>query len=512
MKRDETRRTFPALIVALLTFSFSFMACSNADDAAYDESQSEVVDTNGITVAPFPALSFDNTRSVDGNCLNKTEWDDGDKIYIRINGEGDWHTLVYGDGKWAFEDDDDVSLAKDDTYEAVYAPNYEIDFWERERMCIIDQSKSDEFLTCSGKRPIYISFERKYSRLRVHVGDHVNSVCVWFGDGFSQNSIHDMPSEGYMTDVDDDGNAYFYGTWEKGTDIKIKSMVSGDNAFNYVGDYVCGTIKSESVDNKSYAVDATVESGNEWIVYDIDFEGSNDLRGYIEEGYTKVKIVGAAESAELDFPAWWDDDAYRNNITDIDMSGATGMKEIKSWFCTTNTGVRNVVLPKHVTKIKDWAFNGCTSLVSVTLPEDLVEIEEYAFGSCKSLAAIELPGGLRIIGDDAFDTCESLVDVVLPEGITSVGSSAFQSCTGLKTVSLPASLEAISSQAFCLCPALETVVCKRATPPAIDWTTFVDTPESKKLYVISEEAAALYKASENWANAFKGGIEVLTAE
>lgn len=503
------------MIVATLAISASFVSCASGEDAVADEVQNVVDGVDGIMVAPFPALTIDNTRTVEGNVNNKKEWEEGDKIFVRINGEYNWRTLLYSDGKWAFAKGDEVSLNKNDTYEAVYAPNYEINKMVSCELSKIDPSKSDEYLTCSGKRPIYISFQRNYSRLRVHVGENVKKVGVWFGEGFTQNSINDMPSDGYIADVDNDGNAYFYGAWKEGTNIKIKSMVSGSSLFNYVGGYIYKNITSPSVDNRSYAIDADVKSGDEWIYFDSDCEFdyyyNSYLSDFINGGYTKVKIVGVTESTLLvNFPILSDGDECRRSITDIDMSEAIGLKEIDSGFCSANTGVKNVILPKHLTKIS--GFAGCTGLVSVTLPEDLTEIGNSSFSGCESLSSIVFPSGLTKIGSAAFRGCNSLTALVLPESLTELESFAFYGCENLNTVTLPSSLNALSSGLFDGCSSLKTVICKCPTAPTIGVCAFSNTPDEKELYVISEEAAYEYRGSHDWTEAFGMRIYVLPTE
>ncbi len=94
--------------------------------------------------------------------------------------------------------------------------------------------------------------------------------------------------------------------------------------------------------------------------------------------------------------------------------------------------LREVVLPRSLTKLGREAFRGCTKLTTVTMPEDgeLEEIGDYAFGDCWALTAVVLPRKLKKLGARAFEGCTQLESVKMPTGglLQEIGNEPFLHC------------------------------------------------------------------------------------
>ena len=91
------------------------------------------------------------------------------------------------------------------------------------------------------------------------------------------------------------------------------------------------------------------------------------------------------------------------------------------------------------------------------LPENLEEIDLAAFIDCNSLKNIKIPKGVTKFGTHVFDNCLSLKSITLPEKITKIGGSTFRECTELESITLPNGLTEIDGGAFNNCSALTDV-------------------------------------------------------
>jgi hypothetical protein len=291
---------------------------------------------------------------------------------------------------------DNLSIKSGQSYEATYAPNYTLNEGQTELVLKDGKTASTgEYLTCTGKRPIRIKFSRQYSRLRIYCGTATSTsdasdatatttpITVTFGTGFTPN---DASSSTTFSLTPKDGNAYVYGSWKEGTKLDLLSVVSGDPStdVSYIGASSSETIKSASVGNKSYAVEAQY-----CYIYNLDKATTRkwDWSDAVNAGYTKIKVIGAWQSTK-DFAFNTYGYAENSKITSVDLSEVTGLNMVSSFF------------------------SNCTSLSEVKLPEDLKRITDCTFYGCTSLEEIEIPAGVGIIDLYTFHGCTKLKKVI----------------------------------------------------------------------------------------------------
>jgi hypothetical protein len=407
--------------------TLSLVACNNTTSSV-----DEIIETtvnNAIVIGDFPNYTTDQTRAVDGEDPGKSSWDESDKIYVQLNGEGTWYTLTCTSGKWTSSDL--PTLGKTTPYTAVYAPNYELNDEKTGLILTSDKAVGTaEYLTTSGLgKPMVIDFERNYSRLRIYSGAGVTeTVTIQLGEGFQC-----VGPEGtnrtttFELTPDDNGNIYLYGTWPISTTIQAKTPnPNTDNETNASAIWI-GTLKDqktiskESEQNTSYAID------NSWLYVDLDqcTEGITSWSPYYNAGFKKIKAFGKWSDAKtLKF-------TLNNAIIAIDLSEVTGM-----------------------TKIPTSMFD-CRALVDIRLPKiekgtgsDDGTIGRAAFANCTALQSIEIPEGITALGNAAFRYCSQLKTVQIPEGLTAIGESALASCPQLELTELPTTLNTIGQQAF----------------------------------------------------------------
>lgn len=129
------------------------------------------------------------------------------------------------------------------------------------------------------------------------------------------------------------------------------------------------------------------------------------------------------------------------------------------------TSLKQVSLPKELSKIGESAFENCISLSSISIPEKVSQIGDSAFKGCVSLSSIFLPKELSEVGGSAFENCISLSSISLPKNVSQIGQSAFRSCVLLKNITIPDTVVSIEANAFSGCRSLQDVV----IPASVDY-------------------------------------------
>jgi hypothetical protein len=458
MKRNIYKLMCVALAAAMTT---ALGACSGStDDAVADALQEAAAADGEITVAAFPAYADARTRADYEGRHDKTSWDSSDVIYIRLNGEGKWYTLKYDEGSKAWSKPADMpALYREDTYEAVYAPNCELSS-DEEYIELKEgaQPCTAEYMTCSGKKPVTISFQRSYSRLRIYCGaGATKQVSVTFPDEYNYYE--------FLLTPDEYGNAYIYGSWEEDTEIKITT--DGMNTTNSSGNVAVGIgslndatkISAASVPNRSYFIDNTL------VVANLDnFESRiNDWTKYSDAGYTKVKAIGH-----------WNNDSnilvfYKGGITDVDLTAVEGMTTIEYGF-ESNKIIKSVALPEGVEMIYTRCFKECTSLESINIPSSVTDIYDYAFSKCKSLTYIQIPSSVTYFGEGAF----------MYSGVVTVDSYSSADLDGY---------------IFYECPNIKNIILRSEKRVTIGENDFGRSPSDACLYVPSNLVDA-YKSNQ----------------
>ncbi|MBQ4072554.1 MAG: leucine-rich repeat domain-containing protein [Clostridia bacterium] len=175
------------------------------------------------------------------------------------------------------------------------------------------------------------------------------------------------------------------------------------------------------------------------------------------------------------------------------------------------------VIPEHVTMLQAYAFRGHKKLREITLPKNLTKIGKNAFKECinlyivhnhsphidvrsnvyangyvgkyakenqifnyaqivsKPISDFEIKDGVLVkyvgnkttvivptdvtkIGDFAFVNNYEITEVLIPGGVTSIGEASFNDCTNLKKVTFPITLKEIGHNAFMGCEVLDNVI------------------------------------------------------
>lgn len=171
-----------------------------------------------------------------------------------------------------------------------------------------------------------------------------------------------------------------------------------------------------------------------------------------------------------------------------------GVRVLPRELCFNMIRLRQVTLPKGLTRIDGDAFLDCTRLLEIKVSSTVRFIGQHAFSHCTGLTTAEFemsqssPHQLQTIEGGAFISCESLQRIKLPASVIYIGGSAFKGCNSLiganlsttcvkqipfwtfancrsmQTISLPNTLRSIFRCAFSGCSELVTVVIPLDSP------------------------------------------------
>ena len=127
--------------------------------------------------------------------------------------------------------------------------------------------------------------------------------------------------------------------------------------------------------------------------------------------------------------------------------------------------LREVNIPKKVTRIEEYAFSGNRSLERVIIPEGVTEIQQYAF-AYHNLESLVIPSTVKLIGNNAFegdiisffdgdesdeksrvDKRRGLGRLTISNGVESIGDGAFI-FNKLESAVIPPSVTSIGVGAF----------------------------------------------------------------
>lgn len=120
--------------------------------------------------------------------------------------------------------------------------------------------------------------------------------------------------------------------------------------------------------------------------------------------------------------------------------------------------IKEITIPKTVTKIDAKSFNGCTGLETLNFNAAKCQsTAENTFIECTALKNLNIGDDVITIYPNLFSKCTSLNKLVLGNSVSSIKDSAFEGCTGITQCFIPGSVTEIEQAAFKNCSALRTV-------------------------------------------------------
>lgn len=232
-------------------------------------------------------------------------------------------------------------------------------------------------------------------------------------------------------------------------------FTEGDFEFTYITEDMvavsgyCG--ESTNVSLPSYG-NGIVVAG----VFQNCFKGSNIVSVSIPEHYTFVgesafencksleSVIMPKDLSSIGRLAFYGCDLLES----VDFSKVRYLSTIPLGIFWECKNLRELLLPKCVTKLDENICTNCTSLATVSLPDSITIIPEYAFYGCSSLETLVLPSSLKELGPYAFADCTALSSVDFPNTLTTIGEDCFENDTALTKLFIADSVTSIGANCF----------------------------------------------------------------
>ena len=178
-------------------------------------------------------------------------------------------------------------------------------------------------------------------------------------------------------------------------------------------------------------------------------------------------------------------------------------------YCVTTIGFRaffqckqlkEISIPKTITKIEYEAFAYCTSLSKVVV-EDITAWCNISF-ECNG------PSGNWLFANDTNplyhakhiyinDTTE-VFNLIIPNGVTKIPNSAFVNCKNLSSIFLPPSITSVGKRAFLGCDEVKLLICNSTIPPTTSNSDSFNSLSEQVFLIVPKLSVTEYKESPYW--------------
>mgnify|MGYP003290869757 FL=1 len=391
-------------------YQYILMAVAIVAMASCSEKEMFEPDAQGTTalrvvVGDFPAFGGNpQTRAsnIGTPDAGKTAWEEGDEIFVTLISAhfGTQHAvLTYGGSTWTLAGelnylaDESVENAKLDII-ATYAPYYELKDGEL--------SLTDEYALGKGEYlevkcyiiegVLNVSFEeaiRNYSRIRIVCSDGVEELSVRALCFIPAGHERQSSCEIQHVPVDDNGNAFIYGTFEEDGSIEVEDWdIEGAKLAVHGFTETTMSDKSYALDARAISIDGSLGGKSEATMEDIE-ELARFLESSVDEGKTTFVVTGESQAI------------YDNKYPYV----GYGIAEVSysKYFGTLNFTYCNV------TEIIEADLAECKSLKTLKLPY-VTSCAKDAFYNCSHLEKIIFGSVVTFVGEDAFEKVDNYVD------------------------------------------------------------------------------------------------------
>ena len=359
-----------------------------------------------VVVGDFPAFGG-NAQTRASNIgtpdAGKTQWAENDEIIITVKSEKygtQYTTLTYDGEEWCFddylkylegEDEEDGTLE----VTALYAPCYEV----LDDAISLKEGKTegmDEYLEVKchieNRGVLQIPFsqaKRNYSRIRIVCSDGVEELWVRAMCFIPTGHEKQTSCEIHHVQVDDNGNAFIYGTFEEGGSIEVEDCdIEGAKLAVHRFTETTRPDQSYALDARAISIDGSLGGKSEATMEDIE-ELARFLESSVNEGKTTFVVTGESQAI------------YDNKYPYV----GYGIAEVSysKYFGTLNFTYCNV------TEIIEADLAECKSLKTLKLPY-VTSCAKDAFNNCSHLEKIIFGSVVTFVGEDAFEKVDNYVD------------------------------------------------------------------------------------------------------
>lgn len=187
---------------------------------------------------------------------------------------------------------------------------------------------------------------------------------------------------------------------------------------------------------------------------------TEDTGNQTQSGSAGEENTSITVNVEINNAAETDSIAQRKYYKQKDLTEYTIDENIKKIgrLAFSESGLKSIDIPDHVTEIEYGAFMSCASLTDVTIPDSVTAIGTKAFEGTAWLNNWKNGDGdddFLIVGDGILLAYRGNAGhVEIPDGVKQIGSEAFKGHTEILDVAVPASVNKICAEAFRNCSSL----------------------------------------------------------
>ena len=194
-------------------------------------------------------------------------------------------------------------------------------------------------------------------------------------------------------------------------------------------------------------------------------------------------------------------------------------------FCSNATFVRKCYFGANILNILSNSFTNNISLEVLSIPVGVQLVQSNAFVGTSSLRHVNYPTTITDWSTSVFQSsllkmlifgknnptlfsntnstyfyfARALQKISIPDGTTEIAGGFFRECNSLEEVIIPATVSIFSGTLhFLMCFSLKLLKIKRATPPIISNSTFLDMNNTCRIEVPQGSLNA-YRTAPNWS-------------
>lgn len=185
-----------------------------------------------------------------------------------------------------------------------------------------------------------------------------------------------------------------------------------------------------------------------------------DSSDQTQSGSVRAENTSITVNVDKSSAAQEDSIAQRKYYKQKDLTEYTIDENIKKIgrLAFSESGLKTIDIPDHVTEIEYGAFMSCANLADVTIPDTVTAIGTKAFEGTTWLNNWKNSDGdsdFLIVGDGILLAYRGNAEhVEIPDGVKQIGSEAFKGHTEILDVAVPASVNKICAEAFRNCSSL----------------------------------------------------------
>ena len=264
---------------------------------------------------------------------------------------------------------------------------------------------------------------------------------------FAASSIVYTTDDGNIVDLyttEGFGSEYVSNVYDKENNIGTITFAGDINTIPAEAFLVCSNLTSVQIPNTVTTIAEKAFYGCNYMEKIIIPESVTNIAETAFEGCSGEAYISCNVNDKAFVGALFTKVVMDDNVTSIGKSAFASCYNLKE-----------VVLPKGITKLEYCTFIYCTSLEKIVNADNITHIADGVFAET-GIVNISLPN-VDYIGERAFEYCTYLNEIQLSESMSHIGSGAFNHCSLLNKITIPEGITTLYKDTFNYCSKLEAI-------------------------------------------------------